>query len=54
MSEIVQNYVPMTLHTFAIGNALVHPWVDGYWPTAFGLQWKYLDVDTAKRAAAKK
>jgi len=54
MAEIVQNYVPMTLHTFAIGNALVHPWVDGYWPTAFGLQWKYLDVDTVKRAASKK
>jgi ABC-type transport system substrate-binding protein len=54
MSEIAATYVPMTLHTFAIGVVLVQPWVEGYWPTAFGLQWKYLDVNPARRAAAKR
>jgi ABC-type transport system substrate-binding protein len=54
MSEIAQAYIPMSLHTFAIGNVLVQPWLEGYWPTAFGLQWKYLDVNPARRAAVKK
>ncbi len=54
MSEIVRNHVPMTLHTYGIGNVLVQPWLDGYWPTAFGLLWKYLDVNPSRRAAAAK
>ena len=54
LSEIAQTYVPLTLHTNGVGNVLVYPWVQGYWPTQFGLPWKYLDVDAAARAAARK
>ena len=54
MSDIVQVYVPMTLHTNGIGNVLVYPWVLGYWPSQFGGSWKYLDIDLAKRKAAGK
>jgi ABC-type transport system substrate-binding protein len=54
LSEIAQAYVPLTLHTNGIGNVLTYPWVQGYWPTQFGLPWKYLDVDAAARAGAKK
>jgi ABC-type transport system substrate-binding protein len=58
MSEISQAFMPMILHTYAIGNVLEHPWVEGYWPSPFGFAWKYLDLDVAMRnrmlAAAKK
>jgi len=54
MSDVVQVYVPMTLHTNGIGNVLVYPWVLGYWPSQFGGSWKYLDIDLAKRKAAGK
>jgi len=49
MAEIVQAYVPMTLHTNGIGNVLVSPWVLGYQPSQFAQSWKYLDLDVAKR-----
>ena len=37
--------------TFGVGNVLYYPWLQGYWPSAFGFSWKYLDVDVAMRAA---
>jgi hypothetical protein len=49
MSEISQAYMPMLLHTYGVGNVLHYPWVQGYWPSAFGYSWKYLDVDMAMR-----
>jgi ABC-type transport system substrate-binding protein len=52
MSEIVQAYVPIMLNTFGIGNALLYPWVQGYWPSQFGFSFRYLDLDLAKRKAA--
>ena len=51
MSEISQAYMPMILHTYGIGNVLAYPWVQGYWPSAFGFAWKYLDIDVAMRNA---
>ena len=51
MSEISQAYMPMILHTYGVGNVLYYPWVQGYWPSAFGFSWKYLDVDVALRSA---
>jgi oligopeptide transport system substrate-binding protein len=54
MSEIVQAYMPMTLHTNGIGNVLTYPWVLGYRPSQFGQSWKYVDLDVAKRTAAGK
>ena len=54
MSEIVQAYMPMTLHTNGIGNVLTYPWVLGYFPSQFGGSWKYLDLDASKRKAAAK
>ena len=52
MSDISQAYMPMQLTTFGVGNTLLYPWVEGYWPSQFGFSWKYLDIDLAKRRAA--
>ena len=54
MSEIAQAYLPIMMHTFGIGNTLLYPWVQGYWPSQFGFSWKYLDLDVAKRKSAGK
>jgi ABC-type transport system substrate-binding protein len=54
MSDISQAYMPMQLWTFAIGNTLLYPWVEGYWPSQFGFSWKYLDIDLAQRKAVGK
>jgi oligopeptide transport system substrate-binding protein len=54
MSDVSQVYMPMALHTFGIGNTLLYPWVQGYWPSQFGFALKYLDLDVAKRKAAGK
>lgn len=49
MSNLSQAYMPMLLHTFGVGNVLFYPWLQGYWPSAFGFSWKYLDIDVALR-----
>lgn len=49
LSDIAQVQMPLTLHTNGVGNVLAQPWLQGYWPTQFGLPWKYLDVDAAMR-----
>jgi oligopeptide transport system substrate-binding protein len=54
MSEVSQVYMPMALHTFGVGNTLLYPWVQGYWPSQYGFAFKYLDLDVAKRRAAGK
>ncbi len=54
MSDLAQVYMPMTLHTNGVGNVLTYPWVQGYWPTQFGLPWKYLDVDADMREKARR
>jgi oligopeptide transport system substrate-binding protein len=54
MSDISQAYMPMMLHTFGVGNTLLYPWVQGYWPSEFGFSWKYLDVDVQRRSAARR
>jgi ABC-type transport system substrate-binding protein len=54
MSDISQAYMPMQLWTFGIGNTLLYPWVEGFWPSQYGFSWKYLDIDLAKRKAAGK
>ena len=51
MSDISQAYMPMILHTYGVGNVLYYPWLQGYWPSAFGFSWKYLDIDVAMRKA---
>ena len=54
MSEISQTYMCMMLHTFGVGNALLYPWVQGYWPSQFGFSFRDLDIDLAKRNGAAK
>ena len=54
MSDISQVYMPMQLSTFGVGNTLLYPWIEGYWPSQFGFSWKYLDIDLAKRKATGK
>ena len=53
MSDVSQAYMPMLLHTYGVGNVVMYPWVQGYWPSQFGFSWKYLDIDPAKKAARK-
>jgi ABC-type transport system substrate-binding protein len=52
ISDISQAYMPMILHTYGVRNVLHYPWGLGYWPSAFGYYWKYLDVDVAMRNMA--
>ncbi len=54
MSDLSQAYMPMMLHTYGIGNVLYYPWIEGYWPSAFGFSWKYVDIDNGKRPAASR
>jgi oligopeptide transport system substrate-binding protein len=54
MSDLSQAYMPMMLHTYGIGNVLYYPWIEGYWPSAFGFSWKYVDIDNGKRPGALK
>jgi ABC-type transport system substrate-binding protein len=54
MSDVVVAYAPIVYRSYPVGNAFVQPWVNGYYPSAFGFNWKYVDIDVArKRAAAK-
>jgi peptide/nickel transport system substrate-binding protein len=53
MSDVSQAYMPMLLHTYGVGNVVMYPWVQGYWPSQFGFSWKYLDIDLAKKAVRK-
>jgi hypothetical protein len=52
MSEISQVWIPMTLHTYGVGNVLYYPWLQGYWPSQFGTSWKHVDIDFARKKAA--
>jgi ABC-type transport system substrate-binding protein len=54
MSELVEAYTPWFVQVYQIGNAFVQPWVLGYYPSAFGFSWKYLDIDLARHEAALK
>ena len=51
MSEIVAGYNPWWLGVYPVENTLVQPWVLGYKKNAYWEHpWKYLDVDTGRRA----
>jgi ABC-type transport system substrate-binding protein len=54
MSEIAANYVPLMMQVYPVGNAFTQPWLQGWYPSAFGFTWKYVDIDVAKRTAAGK
>ncbi len=53
MSELAQAYSPMTFQVYSVANVFLHPWVKGYYASAFGFSWKYLDVDRSRRIAAR-
>jgi ABC-type transport system substrate-binding protein len=54
MAEIVAAYNPWDLGVFRIENTLVRPWVLGYKKHVnIEHAWKYLDLDLARRQAAK-
>jgi hypothetical protein len=52
MSDVSQAYMPMLLHTYGVGNVVMYPWVQGYWPSQFGFSWKYFDIDLTRRKAS--
>jgi len=54
MSDLVVAYAPIVYRTYPVGNAFVQPWVRGYFPSAFGFNWKYVDIDPSKRSAARR
>ena len=54
MSELVLAYAPMTFQVYQVGNVVLQPWVKGYYPSAFGFSWKYLDIDRSKHSIARK
>jgi ABC-type transport system substrate-binding protein len=54
MSELVAAYAPIPYRTYPVGNAFVQPWVKGYYPASFGFTWKYVDLDLARKRAARK
>ena len=54
MSDIAKNFVPVMIQVYPVGHAFMQPWLLGYYPSAFGFTWKYLDIDVAKKKAAGK
>lgn len=54
MSRLVAAYNPWGLRIYAIRNALVRPWVQGYRRNPHYFQvWRYVDIDVAKQKAGK-
>ena len=55
MSQLVTAYAPWKLDAFRYETVLVYPWVLGYKHNVFDqYPWQYLDLDVARRAAARK
>ncbi len=54
MSDVVAAYAPIVYRTYPVGHAFLQPWVKGYYPSNFGFNWKYLDIDLARKRAARK
>ena len=53
MSQLVTAYAPWKLDAYRFETVLVDPWVLGYKYSPFDqFPWQYLDLDTARRAAA--
>ena len=52
MSRLVAAYSPWGLRVYAIRNALVHNWVQGYRRNPHFLQvWRFVDIDVARQMA---
>ena len=54
MSDIVVAYAPIVYRAYPVGNAFMQPWLKGYYPSNFGFNWKYLDIDLDRKRAARK
>ena len=54
MSDVVAAYAPIVYQTYPVGNAFLQPWLKGYYPASFGFTWKYVDIDLARKRAARK
>ena len=54
MTEIVAAYAPMGGGVYRIDNTMLRPWVTGYRKDNFRpQQWRWVDVDVARRASGK-
>jgi ABC-type transport system substrate-binding protein len=54
MGDLVNAYAPWNVTVFRYENVLVHPWLAGFKYNAFNQHpWQYLDVDPARRQAAR-
>jgi ABC-type transport system substrate-binding protein len=51
MAEVVNAFVPIVLQVYPVGNAFAQPWLLGYYPAPFGFNWKYMDIDVARKKA---
>jgi hypothetical protein len=53
MAAIARTYVPMFPVMYRLQNDFVQPWLEGFAPQTFETYWKYMDIDEAKRRAAR-
>jgi ABC-type transport system substrate-binding protein len=54
MSDLVLVYGPWRMAVHRLQNHLIHPWVAGYKKQPFvSTDWRYLDIDVARRDAAR-
>jgi hypothetical protein len=54
MSDVVAAYAPNRLPSVPVEHAFLQPWLNGYYPASFGSSWKYVDIDLARKRAARK
>jgi len=54
MSDVVAAYAPIVYQAYPVENAFLQPWLNGYYPASFGFSWKYVDIDLARKRAARK
>jgi len=52
MSDIADAYMPIFPALFRLENDYVQPWLMGFSPPLWNNNWKYLDIDVAKRNAS--
>jgi hypothetical protein len=53
MIELARTYMPELPAFFRLENDFVQPWLLGFSPQVFSTYWKYLDIDMARREAAR-
>jgi hypothetical protein len=53
MTELARTYMPELPTIFRLENNFAQPWLLGFNSPVFSSYWKYLDIDPARREAAR-